>query len=205
MRKKYSIGRNPENTISIADQPSVSGTHAFLTRISENELLVEDNDSTNGTYVNGQMVYTCVLHPTDELRVGKVKIKAEQLFQKIARLENPNRNMGAERPQPKPQVVDVSDKFEQLKSVLDKYRQHKHELVALREGTVVDKLLRVVIPVGSIFKTNAVDFHIQQQKLDDWFQEVYVCPNCKNHFGNQKWDLIAKKKNCRFCKAILVK
>ncbi|CAG5002144.1 hypothetical protein DYBT9275_02819 [Dyadobacter sp. CECT 9275] len=205
MVKKYSIGRNPENLISIPDHPSVSGTHAYITPISENEMLVEDNDSTNGTFVNGQMVSSYVLHPADELRVGKVRIKAEQLFQKIARQAKPAGQGNAQKPQRKPQVVDVSDQFEQLRAVFDKYRQRKHQLAVIREGNWLEKLLRIIFPVGSIFRNKALEFQVQKEKLDDWFQEVYVCPNCNTHFGNMRWELIAKKKNCRNCKAILVK
>jgi pSer/pThr/pTyr-binding forkhead associated (FHA) protein len=63
------IGRSPDNTV-IIDNPAVSGHHARL--FSESgAVIVEDLNSTNGTFVNGQHTTRRVLRSGDVLMVGK--------------------------------------------------------------------------------------------------------------------------------------
>lgn len=64
------IGRSPENAIQI-DDPSVSGRHAQLHQVGEAYHL-QDNDSTNGTRVNGESITTVALKEGDHIRFGKV-------------------------------------------------------------------------------------------------------------------------------------
>lgn len=68
---EYSIGRTPDNMIVVADG-SVSSRHARVTRTSEGFLL-EDLQSRNGTYVNGERISDKrILADGDLLRLGKV-------------------------------------------------------------------------------------------------------------------------------------
>ena len=52
-RGRYIIGSARKNEIAV-DDPSVSGHHARLTVVSDDEIYVEDTASANGTFVNGQ-------------------------------------------------------------------------------------------------------------------------------------------------------
>lgn len=52
-RGRYVIGQDRRNEITV-DEPSVSSKHARLTVVSDEEFLIEDLDSANGTLVNGQ-------------------------------------------------------------------------------------------------------------------------------------------------------
>jgi pSer/pThr/pTyr-binding forkhead associated (FHA) protein len=67
------IGRKPVNDIQI-DNLSISGQHAVITHILGDAFL-EDLNSTNGTYVNGQPVKKHVLHNNDVIELGKYRIK----------------------------------------------------------------------------------------------------------------------------------
>lgn len=68
---EYSIGRAPDNAITIADA-SVSSHHARVTRTAEGFFL-EDLQSRNGTFVNGEKVDARrQLADGDLLRLGKV-------------------------------------------------------------------------------------------------------------------------------------
>jgi pSer/pThr/pTyr-binding forkhead associated (FHA) protein len=63
------IGRSPDNTV-IIDNPAVSGHHARL--FSESgAVILEDLNSTNGTFVNGQSATRKVLRSGDVVLVGK--------------------------------------------------------------------------------------------------------------------------------------
>lgn len=67
----YTLGRAPSNTISIADG-SVSSFHARIDRTPEGFVL-EDLQSRNGTYVNGEVVQEKrLLSDGDLIRLGKV-------------------------------------------------------------------------------------------------------------------------------------
>jgi|SRR5688572_5721095 len=69
------IGRSPDNTV-IIDNPAVSGHHARL--FSESgAVIVEDLNSTNGTFVNGQHTTRRVLRSGDVVMVGKHQLVFE--------------------------------------------------------------------------------------------------------------------------------
>ena len=68
-----SIGRNVNNTIYVEDD-FVSATHAMLT-FRGRSWFVEDQGSTNGTYVNGQQVSQIALGPGDQIRIGDTEIE----------------------------------------------------------------------------------------------------------------------------------
>ena len=61
------IGRMPDNLIHI-DNPAVSGHHAKISWETDHYVL-EDNNSTNGTYVNNRRVSKAALHDGDEILI----------------------------------------------------------------------------------------------------------------------------------------
>lgn len=72
-----SIGRNVNSTIYV-DDDFVSGNHAMLT-FRGRAWYIEDQGSTNGTYVNGHRVERPVaLSFGDELMVGRVRMRLER-------------------------------------------------------------------------------------------------------------------------------
>lgn len=72
-RAQTTLGRRPHNDIVIDDR-LVSGQHAVLT-LSGHDVVVEDMNSTNGTYVNGVRVQRHQLAPDDLLEVGKCRLR----------------------------------------------------------------------------------------------------------------------------------
>lgn len=72
-----SIGRNVNNTIYVEDD-FVSTNHAMLT-FRGHSWYVEDQGSTNGTYVNGHRIDRPVaLSFGDELTIGRVRMRLER-------------------------------------------------------------------------------------------------------------------------------
>ena len=72
-----SIGRNVNNTIFVEDD-FVSANHAMLT-FRGRSWFVEDQGSTNGTYVNGHRIDRPVaLSFGDELTIGRVRMRLER-------------------------------------------------------------------------------------------------------------------------------
>jgi pSer/pThr/pTyr-binding forkhead associated (FHA) protein len=72
-----SIGRNVNNTIYVEDD-FVSTNHAMLT-FRGRSWFIEDQGSTNGTYVNGHRIDRPVaLSFGDELTVGRVRMRLDR-------------------------------------------------------------------------------------------------------------------------------
>jgi len=63
-----SIGRKEENDIVI-DNQSVSGCHAKILKEGD-DIFIEDANSLNGTYVNGQKIFKSELYNGDVLLIG---------------------------------------------------------------------------------------------------------------------------------------
>ncbi|MGO9085205.1 MAG: FHA domain-containing protein [Candidatus Sulfotelmatobacter sp.] len=67
------IGRQPDNVLRI-DNPAVSGHHAKV--YSEGDhYVIEDSESFNGTYVNGQRISKVILKDGDNVTIGKHTIE----------------------------------------------------------------------------------------------------------------------------------
>ncbi len=67
-----SIGRRSTNDVCIPNL-SVSGMHARIT-IDGDSASIEDNNSTNGTYVNGRLISRQLLNEHDEIVIGKTRV-----------------------------------------------------------------------------------------------------------------------------------
>lgn len=72
------IGRDVNNSVVI-DDTYVSAEHAVLT-FRGRSWFVEDNESTNGTWVNGQRVTTYLpVGYGDELQIGRLRMRLERV------------------------------------------------------------------------------------------------------------------------------
>lgn len=72
-KERTTIGRKPHNDIQI-DNLAISGEHAAIVTIL-NDAFLEDMNSTNGTYVNGQPIKKHVLKNNDVIELGKYRLK----------------------------------------------------------------------------------------------------------------------------------
>lgn len=72
-KERTSLGRRPYNDVVI-DNLAVSGEHAVV-HMTGDEVILEDLNSTNGTYVNGKTIKRQQLHNGDTIEVGKYKIQ----------------------------------------------------------------------------------------------------------------------------------
>lgn len=71
--QEASIGRHPQCTVTVS-QPSVSRRHARL-EFDGQSCMVEDLQSSNGTYVNNQRITRSVLRDGDQLRCGDFQLR----------------------------------------------------------------------------------------------------------------------------------
>ena len=71
--KEIKIGRSNDNDIVIDDN-SVSRNHAIIF-VSENATMIQDNNSTNGTFINGRRIQgSSPLQTNDILKVGNMPV-----------------------------------------------------------------------------------------------------------------------------------
>lgn len=72
-KERITMGRKPHNDIQI-DNLAISGEHAVIITLL-NDSFLEDLNSTNGTYVNGQPVKKHFLQNGDVVELGKYRLK----------------------------------------------------------------------------------------------------------------------------------
>lgn len=72
-RERVLIGRKPHNHL-VLPHSAVSGDHAVVITV-RNDSFLEDLHSTNGTWVNGQVVAKCLLQDGDEIRIARYVLK----------------------------------------------------------------------------------------------------------------------------------
>jgi pSer/pThr/pTyr-binding forkhead associated (FHA) protein len=72
---RTTIGRVEDNLFQIAE-PSVSSHHCEV-HLRDNEVLIRDLNSTNGTFINGEKITESVLKPGQTLRLGNVELKLD--------------------------------------------------------------------------------------------------------------------------------
>jgi hypothetical protein len=71
-RQGVTIGRQPDLSLVI-DNPHISRVHAQI-RLVQGRYVIFDLDSRAGTYVNGQRVMQCALHPGDVISLAGVQL-----------------------------------------------------------------------------------------------------------------------------------
>lgn len=78
---RNTIGKDAENAITIKDS-EVSGSHAIIL-CRHDEFLIEDEMSTNGTYINGTELgprSPHVLSDGDKIKIGKIELLFKKAF-----------------------------------------------------------------------------------------------------------------------------
>ena len=103
------IGKAPDNDVVIND-PHVSRYHAQMIRTENDTWIIEDLNSTNGTFVNGDQVMKKRIVATDEIRLGdQYKLSLGDVLK---------------------QANDYSEEFNALKEVYDNYIKEKVKIQA---------------------------------------------------------------------------
>jgi len=70
--RTITLGRRSTNDVCIPNL-SVSGTHAKI-MLSDTSAMVEDLNSTNGTYINGRLISRQLLNDGDDIVMGRVRV-----------------------------------------------------------------------------------------------------------------------------------
>lgn len=74
----FTIGRSDEADLTIPDH-SVSRKHAMIRRV-EDDFIIEDLGSVNGTFVDGVPIVSCVLRSGDTIQFGRNLFYFDRLY-----------------------------------------------------------------------------------------------------------------------------
>jgi pSer/pThr/pTyr-binding forkhead associated (FHA) protein len=81
---RTTVGKAPENDISLAEDPTASHLHAMLERFPAG-WCVTDLGSSNGTWVNGERIWSSrQLRHGDEIRVGQSRLIFREALSAVA-------------------------------------------------------------------------------------------------------------------------
>ena len=70
------LGRSSSNDFAITD-PSVSSSHCRI-EVTEDSIVIQDLNSTNGTFLNQQLIREATLQPGQVFRMGNVELRLEE-------------------------------------------------------------------------------------------------------------------------------
>lgn len=93
---RTSVGRRPYNDI-VLEHLSVSGEHAVLL-LDNGRVTLQDLDSTNGSYVNGQAVRQQPLAPGDVVELGACRLTFEHAHLQVLTGTAAGREMAIVKP-----------------------------------------------------------------------------------------------------------
>lgn len=139
MNKTKRIGRAPDNDVVI-EKNDISNYHAKIMLTDGEEVIVEDLNSTNGTFVNGYRVKKVTIGLKDEVRLSAtVSLDLCKLFG----LQT------AEKISQKIDEKDYSREFQLLEKVWSDYQNEK--LALQRKHTRKTTIIRASITLAPLF------------------------------------------------------
>lgn len=208
------IGSN-ENSDWVISKPQVSGNHAKIYRGSGNSLMIEDLDSTNGTFVNGRRIKRAEVTRQAKIVIADIPIDLKDIEHQLKRKSN-----------------DFSDEFTILEPVWNNFKKDVQQLKKKRSYKmlkirvivslipiiililVMDQIesfaLRyalfgispVIFMVFSFFQENNPKSTEEYETLQENFLKTYICPKCKSSLGATPWRVLQNQKRCPRCNAV---
>lgn len=88
------IGRAKSSDITVA-LSTVSRNHAVLTRYDDGSWTITDASSKTGTWVNGEKVNICAIHPGDQISIGGVDMELVPITKRQEQLQSQLRTGGS--------------------------------------------------------------------------------------------------------------
>ncbi len=201
------IGKASDNDF-VVDDPHVSRHHARLIGEEDGCLLLEDLNSTNGTFVNGVQIMKKRVFKNDVIYLGDHYVLS---LSEVLKRDN-----------------DYSEEFTALKKIYDDYIQEKIKIQSSNQfktrllqslpfalpgivGVVMGFLgkgsptlfgislfIAVCAPTIGIYlgAKQAAKVPRQLQKIANQFKIDYVCPKCGTFLGEIPWESLKNRKEC---------
>ncbi len=201
-REIVKIGRLPDNTLVVA-YPKISSKHCQIKKVSDTGFVIEDLDSTNGTFVNSRRIKQTMIKPDDELKLADMVMDAKlvlSVFDMKTEVEKINYADLKKH-------AEIHDDFLKLKKVYEKYVSDKKKLMmgsnltstGLRAGLSLIPYVGTALGIVATGMTGTVQ--AKMYELDEKFKMEYICPVCFRFLGMEPFDNLAKRGTCAYCKS----
>ena len=223
MMKSLRIGSAAECDI-VYNESGISGSHAFIKRISDESMLITDDRSTNGTYVNGQRIKEQEISISDQLLLGTFEIDLKQLFGEVNKITLKSR-------------TELIEEFKEIYQEYHSYKEQKKSLelaatsnnyinrlsglltmipLFLLRGKIDDLYIILMISAIVIF-TMILTFYARKKQmrrkeqtnkelvlLEHQYGKTVQCPKCETPLLNNRMIIVEAEKCCPNCKVILL-
>jgi FHA domain len=231
MNKTITIGRNEKNDIPISRDNSISDFHAKVMQQEDGFYLVEDLQSTNGTFVNGRPIRKATIGLTDKLQVANYTINLADIFQVSA--PGLNKKDGNDYSEEFKEKAETWYKWDNEKTKAEKVLLFKRTalmliapllwtiisftvLRSLRESKIIEDhklysdLAGGYIVISSIFSVIATLIttnpkHAKNRlRAAEKLRITYKCPNCNSSLGTDSPEYYYEQNSCNnaACKAV---
>lgn len=202
---KFRIGRDNNNDWVLNDA-TVSGIHACIV-IEKSHYTIVDLGSTNGTFVNELPVRKKQFSINDEIRLGDLHLKKEELNTRIKEFMLSNK-------------TDFAKEFHALKEVYKKYDRKKNQIQQNEKNKqLILRLIIMLVLLGiaywiadgkiayfiiiSLVSSVIANLLIKNKPGHDKIEDVYFefadqikCPKCKTELINQSWRYWKRQGGC---------
>lgn len=214
MKTEFTLGRSATNDIVI-ENPVVGREHLLVLFKSENEIIIEDLNTNNATFVNNIRIKRKSVSPNDTIFLGSYELNCKFLFSEIIKKVNETR-------------TDFTKEFYALKRIYEDYEKKVNQLK--NKSQVFPLIIKTLITLGAmgatffIFSNPQIRYPVmtgagllggflslalkKESKLKDQIdiltaelEMVYKCPKCGKSLISRRWKHWAVKKECEGCGA----
>lgn len=202
MKDVITIGRGVENHL-VLKIPNVSSKHCQIKKIADKEFIIEDLDSSNGTFVNKRRIKQAKLKPGDELLLAGHAVDPDII---LSLFDQGNLKTGVNYDDFRKQELIYRD-FQKLRTVYEQYQKNKRQIMktnALKSTGVRAGLSFIpVVGVALGILSTGVTGNVQEKlmELEEDFKKNYICPGCFKFLGAEPFENMEKRGFCLICKA----
>jgi len=206
--KQLNIGRAENNNLVLKHQ-KISSNHCTIRQVADNEFVIEDHDSSNGTFVNGKRIKQCLLKTNDTLTIADIEVKTEPILALFAEDKLPVAFTYEQLLKKQEEIFTqkkIFDDFQKLKSVYENYQKDKKKI--MKNDTTAKSGIRAVLSLIPFIGMAlcqllpTVGKSMQEKLLDrnEQFKIDYICPGCFKFLGEEPWENKLKQASCSYCK-----
>lgn len=224
--QRITIGRLEDNQV-ILTPTDIGRHHAIITVCGPNNYLIEDLNSKNGTFVNGDRIQSKLICEEDEIRFAAHTFLVKDILVKAKVIEEAKQKSDPD---------DFTEEFRKMEELYEQYLLFKAKEVEIQSsikkfndkvrlgGVLTGSTVGILaLVVGGTFLTTLSScgltillpallsqFLGEDEKLNQprlHFANNWKCPKCgdKTMLLGKSWQVLAKQKKCTRCNAVWMK
>ena len=214
------VGKQGQQPFDITDA-EVSRHHLKITSLPNGRFQIEDNHSTNGTFVNGQRIIRKIVDGDTLIQLGgNYTFKVIDAIGPIIEAREKEAKEAAEFEERFYRLEQIYNNYSSSKVDIQKENAKKNYLRFVPMSLIsmvglVITLIPSLGPIRSIIGPIAIvaglvlmavayksqsDMPERMEHLNRQFQIDYVCPKCKKFLGYTPFEGIKNQGQCPYCK-----